>query len=266
MDIITEVPDQFTGAWQRTAPDNARSFWLQSRHLHAYLNIPHDRPDFSGKSSLAECDFDQLMWLAGQDGAAGSCIVESSDVLHRRRQIDYSPTRGKPFLRRMWREGMLLHEESLRGTDQVTWQNISGEGAEIIAFRFQDESMSADFAEPYKGVLLIAGDCFMFARDRSVYALQAESLQVLAECKDYGVEELIPLLDFEISFGLRTGGTMPWEIKLSTLPFREGQALLSPHGFEAILANWQRLPQKVEREGQLYLRRWSLDEWKNPEC
>lgn len=260
MDIITEAPDQFIGSWQRTTPDNARSFWLQSRHLYAYLTIPHDRPDFSGKSSLAECSFDELMWLAGQDGAAGACIIESSDVLHRRRQIDYAPTRGKPFLRRMRREDSLLHEESLRGTDQVTWQNISGDNAEIIAFRFQDESLSADFAEPYKGVLLIAGDCFMFARDRSVYALQAESLQVLAECKDYGVEELIPLLDFEISYGLRTGGALPWEIKLSTLPFREGKALLSPNAFDAIIANWQRLPQKFERNREIYMRRWSLDE------
>lgn len=260
MDIITEVPDQFTGAWQRTAPDNARSFWLQSHRLHAYLTIPHGRPDFSDKSTLAECSFDELMWLAGQDGAAGACIVESSDVLHRRRQIDYAPTRGKPFLRRMRREGMLLHEESLRGTDPATWQNISGDGAEIIAFRFQDEAMSTDFPEPCKGVLLIAGDCFIFARDRGVYALQAESLQVLAECKDYGAEELIPLLDFEISFGLRTGGAMPWEITLSTLPFREGKALLAASEFEAIMKNWQRLPQKIQRDGKLFLRRWSLDE------
>lgn len=261
MDIITDAPDHLTGAWQRTAPDNARSFWLQSRHLHAYLTIPHGRPDFSGKSSLAECSFDELMWLAGQDGAAGACIIESSDVLHRRRQIDYSPTRGKPFLRRMRREGTLLHEESLRGTDQISWRNISGDNAEIIAFRFQDESMSADFAEPYKGVLLIAGDCFMFARDRGVYALQAESLQVLAECKDYGAEELIPLLDFEISYGFRAGGIMPWEIKLSTLPFREGTALLSAKAFDAIIANWQRLPQKIQRDGEAFLRHWSLDEW-----
>lgn len=264
MDIITEVPDIFTGAWQRTAPDNARSFWLQSRHLHAYLTIPNDRPDFSGKSSLAECSLDELIWLAGQDGAAGACILESNNVLHRRRQIDYSPTRGKPFLRRMRREGMLMHEESLSGTCQVTWQNISGDGAEIIAFRFQDESMSADFSEPCKGVLLIAGDCFMFARDRGVYALQAESLQVLAECKDYGTEELIPLLDFEISYGLRAGGALPWEIKLSTLPFREGSALLAPNEFEAIATNWQRLPQKLQRDGEIYLRRWSLDEWTRP--
>ena len=124
--------------------------------------------------------------------------------------------------------------------------------------------MSADFAEPYKGVLLIAGDCFMFARDRGVYALQAESLQVLAECKDYGAEELIPLLDFEISYGLRAGGSMPWEIKLSTLPFREGTALLSENAFAAIVANWQRLPQKIQRDGETFLRRWSLDESTRP--
>jgi hypothetical protein len=263
MDIITDVPDSFMGAWQRIPPGQPHTFWLQSRRLYAYLTVPAGRPDFSRKSSLAECSLEELLWLAGQDGAAGTCIIEE-EVLHRRRQIDYSPTRGKPFLRRMRRHGMLLHEESLRGTEQVAWQNLSGINAEIIAFRFQDESLTADFAEPCKGVLLIAGDHFMFARDRGIYALHAESLQVLAECKDYGAEELIPLLDFEISYGLRSGGTVPWEIKLSTLPFREGKALLAPNEFEAIAANWQHLPQKIQRDGTIFLRHWSLDEWSQP--
>jgi hypothetical protein len=36
---------------------------------------------------------------------------------------------------------------------------------------------------------------------------------------------LIALLDFEISLGRRRGGALPWQITLSTLPFREGRTL-----------------------------------------
>jgi hypothetical protein len=63
---------------------------------------------------------------------------------------------------------------------------------------------------------------------------------------------------------LRSGGIVPWEIKLSTLPFREGKALLAPNEFEAIAANWQHLPQKIQRDGTIFLRHWSLDEWSQP--
>lgn len=261
MDINTPVPECWQGAWQRLdASGKSIAFWLQTRHLYAYLSVPAKRPDSTGKPALSDYDFDPLMELAAQDGAAGACIVDG-EVLHRRRQLDYSPTRGKPFLRRMQREGNLLREESLRGTDKLTWQKISPDAAEIIAFRFLDEAVNEDFADPCKGMLLVAGDSFMFVRDRGTYAMQAESLQVLAECKDYGAEELIPLLEFEISYGLRAGGAMPWEIRLSTLPFREGKPLLSSGEFEAIAANWQRLPQKIRRNGELFMRRWSLDEW-----
>jgi len=260
MDSTTNVPETYTGAWQRLGeePDAPQAYWLQTHRLHASILVPAGRPDFSGASSLADLGMDELLWLADQQGVAGACIVEG-DTLHRRRQVDFQTARGKPFVRRMRREGELLLEETVAGTEQVTWRKISPPDAELIALRFQDEGAAA--GDQHKGYLLIVGEHFLYLRDRAGFAPQAESLRVLAECKDYERETLMELLDFEISFGLRTGGSQPWEITLSTLPFREGKPLLAPAAFEAIVQNAGRLPQRVNRNGKVWLRRWSLDEW-----
>lgn len=255
MDTTDRVPAAWVGAWQRV--DAPRAYWLQTQRLHASILIPAGRPDFSGASSLADLSMDELLWLAEQQAVAGTCIVEG-DTLHRRRQVDFQTSRGKPFIRRMRREGALLYEETTAGGEPLTWQRIGPPDAEVIAFRFQDDGGTA--ADQRKGYLLVVGDCFLFVRDRGGFVPHAESLGVLAECKDYERETLIELLDFEASFGLRAGGRQPWEILLSTLPFREGKSLLAPGAFEAIVKHAGLLPQRVNRDGEIWLRRWSLDE------
>ena len=255
MDSTDKVPDAWVGAWQRV--DTPSAYWLQTRRLHASILIPRGRPDFSGASSLADLSMDKLLWLAEQHGVAGSCIVEG-DTLHRRRQVDLQTSRGKPFIRRMQREGALLREQTAAGSEALAWQRISPPQAEVIAFRFQDEGATP--ADQRKGYLLVVGDYFLFVRDRGGFVPHAESLGVLAECKDFDRETLIELLDFEASFGLRAGGSQPWEITLSTLPFREGKPLLTPAAFEAIVHNAGRLPQRVQINDKVWLRRWSLDE------
>jgi hypothetical protein len=261
MDTTDRVPDAWQGAWQRLQQgvDAPRAYWLQTLRLHASILIPAGRPDFSGASSLADLSLDELLWLAEQQGVAGTCIVEG-DTLHRRRQVDFQTSRGKPFIRRMRREGELLREETTSGSTPLTWQRISPPEAEVIALRFQDDD-GGTAADQRKGYLLVVGDCFLFVRDRGGFVPHAESLRVLAECKDYERETLIELLDFEASFGLRAGSRQPWEILLSTLPFREGKPLLAPGAFDAIIKHAGRLPQRVNRDGKMWLRRWSLDEW-----
>jgi hypothetical protein len=87
-------------------------------------------------------------------------------------------------------------------------------------------------------------------------------LQALLECRDYSMEQLVEIFGFEVSFGVRSTGRVPWEIQLSTLPFREGQALLAPGEFESIAEYGGRLPQRIRRDGEVIMRRWALDEWK----
>lgn len=254
------VPETCIGVWQRLdgAGNTCRAYWVQTRRLHASVLIPPERPQCAGKASLAECSDEELFQLAAQSGVAGTCIIDG-DMLQRRRQLDYQTTRGKPFIRRIHAEGDQLQEETTAGTEKINWLRISEVDAEIIALRFQDE-VGLDIGGNRKGVLLVIGDHFIFLRDRAVFAPHSDSLQDLIECKEFTHAQLVELLDFEISFGLRNAGRMPWEIQLSTLPFREGMPLFKDGEFEAIVRHAGRMPQRIRRNGDTFMRRWSLDE------
>ena len=227
--------------------------------LQASLFIPGNRPDFSGKAALSEFSKDELLWLANQRGIAGSCFVEG-DMLHRRRQIDYQPSRGMANERNMRFENDNLLEILPNSTAHLVWHKISKPGAENIALRFQDETDVTDISGQRKGLLLVIGDYFMYVRDRGHFVPQSESLNTLSECREYSQSQLVELLDFEISFGLRRTGNMPWEIQHSTLPFREGKALMAEGGIESLAKNGGGL-QKVNRHGKNVLRRWAVDHW-----
>ncbi|MEJ5211760.1 MAG: hypothetical protein WHV61_10065, partial [Burkholderiales bacterium] len=61
----TDVPAAYLGAWRKRAADT-RSLWLQTTRLHAMIDIPADRPDFSGRTSWEQFSDEELMVLAHQ--------------------------------------------------------------------------------------------------------------------------------------------------------------------------------------------------------
>ena len=258
----TDVPDAYVGAWRKRS-NTEYAFWLQSHRLHASLTIPVDRPSCSGRQSWADFTDDELMRLAHQGGVAGACIAQGN-ILHRRRQIDYLPRRGEPYLRRMRHDGTLLYDETLDKRESCIWELLADARQEIVALRFQDAGIGPDSDDQRKGYLLVIGAYFLFVRDRLVYTQQAESLAMLAECKGMQRAQLIELLDFEISFGTRPVDDAPWLIQRSTIPFREGKPLLDNPTLQRIARDAQQSTHPVRWGGKHYLRYWSLDEWQRP--
>ena len=264
MHTTDNVPDKYKGAWQQLPSGEKtgevpRSYWLQTKRLHASILVPPGRPDFSGKESLSEMNQDELMWLASQQAIAGACIVKD-ESLHRRRQIDYQSSRGKANERIMRFEGDDLWEGSPNSSEHLVWHKISEPDAESIALRFQDETDITDISGQRKGLLLVVGDYFMYVRDRGYFVPQSESLSTLIECREYAHQQIVELLDFEVSFGVRRSGNVPWQIQLSTLPFREGKPLMTESGFEALSKDGGSLL-KMNRGGKVVLRHWSVDDW-----
>lgn len=254
----TDVPEAYVGVWRKRS-NIEQEFWLQTHRLHASISIPIDRPDFTGRQSWADFSDDELILLPQQGGVAGACIAQD-DILHRRRQLDYLPRRGDPFLRRMQRDATLLREETLDGRERVIWELLANGQNEIVALRFQDAGIGADSDDQRRGYLLVIGEYFMFVRDRLVVTQRADSLAILVELKEPEREQLIELLDFEISFGKRPADNLPWRIQRSTMPFREGQVLMDNATLAEIAAQAGEEPRRVRWGGKLFLRYWSLDE------
>ena len=268
MELNDPVQESYIGVWQRLSLETrgkpsdttTRAYWIQTSTLFADLRIPPDRPDFCGKTSLAECGDEELLQLARQQGFAGMTLA-GGDLLHRRRQVDYQPSRGRDNTRRMRFEGEVLVEENLPGTVQEKWQRLAGPQGGVIALRLLEESNREGRPVARKGYLLVMGDYFLFVRDRTEFTRQAASLEDLFEAQELERDEQIRLLDCEFSFGRRNGGVQAWEIQLSTLPYREGRALFAPGQFATLKGGGNALVQRGMGLNGPVTRRWSIQEW-----
>jgi hypothetical protein len=262
------VPTDFLGVWQlvsmeargKPADTTARAYWMQTSALQADLRIPAGRPELSGKTTLAEYSADDMLWLARQQGIAGMTLA-GGNLLHRRRQIDYQPTRGRDNTQRMHFQGEMLVEENMHGSVVHKWRRLAGVEGGVITLRLLEEAEADGRIVPRKGYLLVVSDYFLFVRDRPEFTRQAASLEDLFEAQDLERDEMIPFLDCEFSFGRRSGGSQPWAIELSTLPYREGKTLFAPGQFEALRAGGNALVQRGRGRNGLITRRWSIHEW-----
>ena len=146
---------------------------------------------------------------------------------------------------------------SCLGPRTSVWARLSGSVGDSVILRFLEERASGGHAPPRKGYLLISGDYFIFARDRAVTPPKASSLTVLLEEPNLTRDQIIDILDFEISFGRKNGGKLPWEIQLSTLPFKEGHALFLETTWALIAKACGQFIQREHTDDGMIIRRWS---------
>lgn len=215
MNPCKPVPPEYIGLWRREGIEingewdtDTRVYWLQTGSLYADIRIPPDRPGFDGVSTLADCTPEQLRWLAGQEGFAG-CLHVDGDTCRWERALDYQPP-GLPDIGRMrFDAGDALTEEGVLAEYREQWRRVDPGPGRLAVMLSGDRP----------GLLVAVGDWFLAAVGRKT-PLKGVSL------RDAGANSLNEHLDFELSLGRIRGGGIPWEIVLSTLPYREGEPLL----------------------------------------
>lgn len=263
-DLTNEpVPPQYHGVWQRLSLEHAggtdtstRVFWLQTPVLHGDLRIPADRPAYAGKESLTDFSREELGQLARQQGFAGVTRVQGEQC-EWLRHIDFQPRTGSRDIGRMQFDGEQVVEEGVLNPYKEVWERLPDSKGQVVAYRFAEEQSGSLEYLPRKGYLLLAGDYFVFARDRGPSLPMGTTFQALLNDPSISTEVLADYLDFEISFGRRTGGAIPWEIILSTLPFREGWPLLTEAAWDRLTGADGDLVQRIKVEGGILTRRWS---------
>ena len=80
------------------------------------------------------------------------------------------------------------------------------------------------FGRLFRG-LVVGGDRFVYARNRVTELPMADSLDALIASTHATRGQIIAYLDCELSVGRVRGGSVPWTIETSTLPWREGRHL-----------------------------------------
>jgi len=111
-----------------------------------------------------------------------------------------------------------MHEYGLDGSYSESWKSVSdGEGRFLV--------IRTERAGRLARILLIAGDHFLYVRNRAHDLPQSDSLDTYIAASHATRAQIIGYLDCEFSEGRVRNGSTPWEIQHSTLPWREGHRL-----------------------------------------
>lgn len=222
--MTTKLPAWLSGTWKREwiRRDGVTTNTMIVRYLQTPLwfgdvRIPTDRPRITA-GSLAELDDAQLGSLAKQRGFFGYTTL-AGDVSTWHHEIDYQPkpTDGSLDTARIERLGnSSMLEQGLDGSFVEHWWNLASGDGQFLTVRVMR-------AGRLDRMLLVAGDHFLYARNRASDLPAAKSITELAA--EASREQLLAYLDCELSHGLVRGGGVPWQIEHSTLPWREGTHL-----------------------------------------
>jgi len=222
---LSALPPWFLGVskrdWIRRAGVTSNTLTvrvLQTPTMFGDVRIPSDRPSFPGATSLADLTDPQLATLAAQRGFFGYTTVEG-DVATWHHEIDYQPPDGEADVGRLERVGTSqMDEHALDDSYVERWSSLaSGDGSFLVVRVTKIERLDR--------VLLLAGDHFIYARNRAKDLPAAPSLVELIATTHATRETVLGYLDCELSYGKVRGGKVPWEIVHSTLPWREGARL-----------------------------------------
>jgi hypothetical protein len=233
-DAIAIVPTWLSGMWQREWIEvrGSRSstldvHYLQTPSFFGDVRIPRDRSNLAHASSFADLSDQELHVLAQQRGFAGrTTLVGTTATWHHR--IDFQPPNGEEDIGRLeLLAGRRMHEYALDGSYTESWMSATnGDGRFLVVQTERD-------GRPQR-LLLIAGDYFVFVRNRIRDLPKAASLDSLITSTNSSRTQVIEYLDCEFSFGRVRGGSIAWEIQRSTLPWREGRRLEFVDGLKVV--------------------------------
>ncbi len=217
MPTIAEI----TGLWRRSLikwPDGEKSDtttsvrWMQSPGLFVDLRQPADRPSFEDATCLRQLDRAQIEWLVLQEGFAGEIHFDGV-YFEWQRQIDLQPRAAFPDAGRFWFEGEVMVEEGRDLPYIEHWHREPQASQRCAGIGLRDAETGL------AGILVRAGDLFMYARARACdfppRLNLPQHIRTVASVRD--AQDLI---DCEISFGRISAAD--WRIEHSSLPFKEG--------------------------------------------
>jgi hypothetical protein len=207
---------------------NNQVYWLQTPSWHADVRVPQDRPDFLGITSLAQCSDAQLHWLLKQESFCGVTVVDN-DICRWVRQLDVRLRETNDF-GRMRFDGDMVEEFGIEIDSYEIWRRLPGTLG--VSFAMERVSTSAAEDDSARAVLCVAGDRFIYTRNRAMWAAPAVRARSQIALGKAPRAELEAFLDFEGSFGTIADGV--GLITMSTLPWREGEVAFSMDEIDAV--------------------------------
>lgn len=221
------APTWFRGAWKRewiktkedpTAHETRIVRDLQTPTVFGSVRISLDRPVFPDAKSFDDLDDAQLATLLDQRGGFAGAATFDGDLAVWEHEIDFQPPSSPDTARLEQRSPTSVLETGLEGDFSELWWSMSSGDGKYLGIKIMNGRRT-------ERMLVVVGDHFVYARNRTHDLPTAESLTALVAQRKATRAEIIELLDCELSYGTIRSGRVPWEVRFSTLPWREGKPL-----------------------------------------
>ena len=221
----TAVPAWLRGVWTRdwiqkgkVKSNTVNVHYLQTPTYFSDVRIPKDRPRFAAAASFEDLSDGDLRLLAKQSGFFGSTTMAGA-VATWHHDLQYQPPDGTEDTGRLQRLAKgRMQEHGLDGSYTEAWRLVTAGGGRYLVIQ------TLRFGRLFRA-LVVVGDQFAYARNRAAELPRAASFDALIESTHATRKQIVEYLDCELSVGRVRGGSAPWEIEQSTLPWREGRRL-----------------------------------------
>ncbi|MEO7966738.1 MAG: hypothetical protein ABIT38_22800 [Gemmatimonadaceae bacterium] len=251
MMTFADVPPSLQGVWMRewierggVKTSTFDVHYLQTPSHFADVRFPNERRVSPQAKAFADLTDAELLQLAKQRGFAGRTTMNgATSTWHH--EIDFQPSDGSEDIGRIESIDVgHMYEHAIDSSYVESWRSVSNGDGRFLAVRVEREGRLAR-------TLLVAGDHFLYVRNRARDLPAAASLDSLIATSHATRAQIIEFLDCEFSTGRVRGGKVPWEIERSTLPWREGKSLDFIDQFEVVGGSGRVTPRGVTSENWL---------------
>ncbi len=229
------VPSWIIASWERlwvidntndkksqpTNTVNVRN--IQTPTLFGDCRIPKNRPAFPKAKSLDDLSDKELETLYPQEGFSGYTTTEGYIVTWHH-EIDYQPPDGSIDIGRFQLlGGRNVLEHGVQSPYLEHWWRLEEPGTYFLGVKTV-RNLGHNRQRIHE-IFSVAGDHFIYARNRAFDLPMANSMADLIKKEKYKRKQILEVLDLEVSHGFVLGGRVPWEVQFSTLPFKENKPL-----------------------------------------
>ena len=244
--------------------DSTLVLWLQARGLTGDLRLAADRPRPPSRAAIADLPFAELLRLAEVEGGVSPTRFESdalsgvelSGTMHWPDWTAFQLHAKWPEPGQLRRVGDCLLEYAPSGAYVEDWRlQHSGDGPLVGLSLLEERDEKSGQLLHRGGGLLIAGDHALLVRGRAEALPPAARLSQLLERAAREPTLLDIVFGFEASYARRDAAGR-YLIAASTLPWREGQPLMTFSGF-TLQDGFVR--QRAQENGRAIERRFQID-------
>jgi hypothetical protein len=260
------VPEWALGCFRRRSitfftgveDDRTEVLWLQSRGLTADLRRSPELPRVAGLAALGELPMAELLALARVEGGVARTRWDGA-VMHWSSWHSFQTHAKWPEPGRLERVGSSMIEFAPSGAYVEDWRFQPPGGGPLIGLSLIDERDAQSGQLLHRGGgLIVCGRHAAFVRGRPEALPEGGRLDAYLRANAGNRATLERVFAFDASYGTTGAGRDDFTVRVSTLPWREGEPLLSLEGFSPP-GDGAILLQRVEEQARVIERRFTID-------